>query len=104
MICSSRKRSLPHLQGRREHRIRAVPMRPQLDVRSRAEVGDGIEQRAGVDRAYGMTANGIRDDADRFGKMRRTRRVQHHPARAGERDGRSQQFALKLGQGGTSPG
>ena len=76
-------RAHPTLQGRGEHRIGSVPVWPQLHVRPVTEIVDRVEQRPGVQRRDRVAAQCVGDDADGLGQMRRTRRVQHHPAAGG---------------------
>ena len=42
-----------------EHRVGAVPVRPQLHVRPGSEVSDGLEQRPGVQRGDRMAAQRV---------------------------------------------
>src|SRR5215217_2469454 len=88
----------PYFEGGREHRIGAVPVWPELHVRTITEVVDGLEQRPGVQCGHWMAAQRVSDNADRLCEMRRTRRVQHHATRAGQPDRRGEQFTLQLGQ------
>src|SRR3954447_21898298 len=88
----------PYCESRGEHRIGAVPVWPELHVRSVAEIVDRIEQRPGVQRGDRVAAQRIGDDADGLHQMRRTRRVQHHAAGTGQPDRRRQQLALQLRQ------
>ena len=88
----------PYFEGGREHRVGAVPVRPQLHVRPVTEVVDRIEQRPGVQRRHRMAAQRVGDHPDGLGQVRRAGRVQHHTAGPGQPDRRGQQLALQLGQ------
>ena len=65
----------------------------------------GVEQRPGVDRGDGLAAQRVGHHADGLRQVRRTRRVQHDAAVAGQRDGRRPAVRVcSFASAGTSPG
>src|SRR5262245_29514825 len=84
----------PYLEGGGEHRVGAVPVRPELHIRSGTEAVYRVEQRPGVQRGDRVAAQCVGDDADGLGEMWRTGRVEHHAARPGQPDRRGEQLAL----------
>src|SRR6201997_1094084 len=45
-----------YFEGRGEHGVGAVPVRPQLNVGTVTQIGDGLEQRPGIERGHRVTA------------------------------------------------
>ena len=92
-------------QERQEHRVGAVPVRPQLHGRAVAEVGHAGQQRPGVELLEaGVPAQRVGDRDDRLGQVRRAGDVGQHPAGAQRRDRGVEQLALQPGQPGQVAG
>ena len=94
----------PTKQGGREHRIGAVPVRPELHRPPAAQVVDRFEQRPGVQCGDVVAAHGVGYQADGLGQVRRAGCVQHHTSRPGQPDRRGQQLTLQLDEAGNVAG
>src|ERR1700712_4323176 len=79
-----------------EHAVRALPMRPQLDGRPVAEIGDTRQAGARVEEFE--VRRTPTDDAGRLGEVRRTRDVGDQSAGADQPGGGLEQLALQPDQ------